>query len=195
MLENTQDSNNRERKLPLRPILVGLAWIGLLAGGQLWLYQAGMNPQEALRELEALCEGTWLAPLFFLGAAVIAPLLMLPAALLGVAAGAIFGPIWGIIWTLIGCNLAASIAYFMGRSLCPPEAGERVLQGRLARYYNWLQRNSLIAIIMMRLAFLPYDAVSYGIGALRIGWPRFMLANALGVLPGVVTLVWFGSLL
>ena len=45
----------------------------------------------------------------------------------------------------------------------------------------------------MRLLFLPYDLVNYVCGALRITWSSFLLATALGSLPGTVSFVLLGA--
>ena len=45
----------------------------------------------------------------------------------------------------------------------------------------------------MRLLFLPFDLVNYGCGALGVQRRPFLLATALGSLPGTVSFVLLGA--
>ena len=50
-----------------------------------------------------------------------------------------------------------------------------------------------MTVFIMRLLFLPYDLVNYVCGALRIKWTSFLLATALGSLPGTISFVLLGA--
>lgn len=47
--------------------------------------------------------------------------------------------------------------------------------------------------MVMRFIFLPYVAVSYLAGFLRIRYWSFILATALGSIPGILAFVGFGA--
>ena len=47
--------------------------------------------------------------------------------------------------------------------------------------------------MIMRFIFLPYDMVSYLAGFLRIHYWPFILATALGSIPGTIAFVLFGA--
>jgi len=47
--------------------------------------------------------------------------------------------------------------------------------------------------MIMRFIFLPYDAVSYLAGFLKIHYWPFILATALGSIPGTIAFVGFGA--
>jgi uncharacterized membrane protein YdjX (TVP38/TMEM64 family) len=47
--------------------------------------------------------------------------------------------------------------------------------------------------MIMRFIFLPYDAVSYLAGFLRIKFWPFILATALGSIPGTIAFIGFGA--
>src|SRR3989304_3852161 len=47
--------------------------------------------------------------------------------------------------------------------------------------------------MIMRFIFLPYDAVSYLAGFLRIKYLPFILATALGSIPGTMAFIGFGA--
>jgi uncharacterized membrane protein YdjX (TVP38/TMEM64 family) len=167
-------------------------WVMFVGGGQLYAWQAGLTPLELAHNLGMLCEESVVGPLLFMGAALLSPLLLLPAALLGGVAGICFGPALGIVYTLIGCNLSALLVYSLGR--LSGQGGDRVAR-LCARYGARLHKQPLLSIVLLRLSFLPYDPINYLVGVLRVRpWP-FVLANTLGSLPGVVAIVLTGNAL
>ncbi len=56
-----------------------------------------------------------------------------------------------------------------------------------------MRDNSFETVLIMRLLFLPYDLVNYASGILRLRWLPFLLATALGSLPGTVSFVLLGA--
>jgi uncharacterized membrane protein YdjX (TVP38/TMEM64 family) len=63
----------------------------------------------------------------------------------------------------------------------------------VAKWSGRLRENSFETVFIMRLLFLPYDLVNYVCGALRITWTSFLLATALGSLPGTISFVLLGA--
>lgn len=170
-----------------------LAWL-LLVGAAHWLARHnGLTAGEGVQALVGYLGMHSLGPLLFLAVAACCPLVLFPAALLGIAAGAIFGPVWGVVYTLLACNVSASVAYTLGYAFGKNLRSESSA-GRLGgRYGAWLHRNCFSGIIALRLMFLPYDPVNYLAGALHLGWRRFIFANTLGCLPGALGLVLVGD--
>jgi uncharacterized membrane protein YdjX (TVP38/TMEM64 family) len=94
---------------------------------------------------------------------------------------------------VIASNISATIAYLVGRYF-----GKGLLEkgdqgGWMDRYASRMRSNSFETILVMRFIFLPYDLVNYLAGFLRIRWSAFILATALGSIPGTMAFVWFGS--
>jgi uncharacterized membrane protein YdjX (TVP38/TMEM64 family) len=56
-----------------------------------------------------------------------------------------------------------------------------------------MRDNSFETVLLMRLLFLPYDFVNYLSGILRLHWLPFLLATAIGSLPGTVSFVLLGA--
>ena len=56
-----------------------------------------------------------------------------------------------------------------------------------------MRENSFESVLIMRLLFLPYDLVNYVSGILRLHWLPFLMATALGSLPGTVSFVLLGA--
>ena len=102
-------------------------------------------------------------------------------------------PCWVSLYTIIASNISSTIAFFVGRYF-----GEGLLKddgsdGLIQRYARRLRENSFETVMVMRFIFLPYDAVSYLAGFLRIRFWPFILATALGSIPGTIAFVGFGA--
>lgn len=145
----------------------------------------------------------WWGALAFIGVYLARPLALFPASVLTVVGGILFGPWLGIAIVVIAANASAMVAFGVGRLLGrPPGAIEPVPSSEaspsspstfVARWSHTLRTNSFETVFVMRLIFLPYDLVNYACGALRIRWTSFLLATALGSLPGTIYFVLLGA--
>jgi uncharacterized membrane protein YdjX (TVP38/TMEM64 family) len=98
-----------------------------------------------------------------------------------------------VLYTIIASNISSTIAYFVGHFF-----GEGLLKddgsdGLIQRYARRMRENSFETVMIMRFIFLPYDAVSYLAGFLRIKYWAFILATALGSIPGTMAFIGFGA--
>jgi uncharacterized membrane protein YdjX (TVP38/TMEM64 family) len=170
-----------------------LFWVILILGYQWYAISNNLTPLEVVRNLlEFLTQSLW-GPLVYIGLYAIRPLILFPSSVLTVAGGFVFGPIWGVIYTIIASNTSSAIAYYVGRYF-----GQGLLEGDdpdniIQRYANRMRANSFETIMIMRFIFLPYDMVSYLAGFLRIRFWPFILATALGSIPGTFAFVLFGA--
>lgn len=167
-----------------------LIW-GSIAGS-VWFYanQNNLTPVAVVQNLANLFQ-TPAGVFFYILLYVLRPLIFFPASWLTIAGGSIFGPVWGIPIVMIASNSSAVPPYFVGRFL-----GQGVLDesaGLVQKYAQRLRNNSFETVLLMRLIFLPYDLVHYICGFLKIDLKAFVLATALGSLPGTVAYVLFGA--
>ena len=169
-----------------RWLVVG-AWLVLVA--LFWLY--ARSREEGVLSLiqgwlEALAENSW-GPLLLLGLFALRPLLLLPITILNVFAGFLFGPFFGLLYAMIATLVSSAIAYGLGRFFdMSPQVEER-------GFLNRMRSNSFETILTGRLIFLPGDLINYGAGFLKISFIAFMLATALGGLPGLLISVLAGA--
>lgn len=89
-------------------------------------------------------------------------------------------------------NWWAIVAY-MAVSLIRRPGDESVVSSRLGTWSSRLRANSFEAVLLTRLLFVPYDLVNYGCGLLRVRRTPFIIATAIGTLPGTVAFVLVGS--
>lgn len=192
-----------QQKLPT-DLLIGSDLVAV--GGLLGLAAAnGVTPLLPTNQLVDLLRNSPYGPALYISAYAARPLPLFPSSLLTIAGGLLFGPVAGIAYTLIGSNLSALIAYGIGHQLLGRQRehiGQPPTQDDAPRLSNWqaiepyidkMQEHPSITVLTMRFLFLPYDLVNYGAGMLGLDWPPFLLATALGSLPGTLAFVLAGA--
>ncbi|MCX6040107.1 MAG: VTT domain-containing protein [Caldilinea sp.] len=135
------------------------------------------------------------APLLYILAYAVRPLLLLSSILLTVSGGFLFGAGWGAFYTVIGANLSATVAFWVGRSFGQAILSEKGASGLIQEYAQRMRQESFETVLVMRFLFLPYDLVNYLAGLLRIRYAPFLWATLLGSLPGTVAFVLVGAAL
>jgi uncharacterized membrane protein YdjX (TVP38/TMEM64 family) len=168
---------------------------GLVLGGWLilliifWVYlqQSHQSVTEILASwLESLSKSPY-SIVLLLGIYLVRPLLLLPVTLLTVFSGFLYGALWGTVYAMLATLLSSSLAYFIGQFL----SGDKI---RLQKVWmNRLRDYSFETVLTSRLIFLPGDLVNYACGFLKISFTAFLLATALGGLPGLLVGVLAGA--
>ena len=179
-----------------RRLGIVIVWLGAIGGWRWFQQRDGLSTIETAQRLIDVVDGAWWALAAFAAAYVLRPLLLFPASVMTVAAGLLFGPVVGVGIVIVAANASAMLAYLVGRSLAGDRADpspDAEHAGLIARWGQRMRDNSFEAVFLMRLLFLPYDLVNYASGALRIRWTSFLLATALGTLPGTVAFVLLGA--
>jgi uncharacterized membrane protein YdjX (TVP38/TMEM64 family) len=133
-----------------------------------------------------------LGPLLYILAYTLRPLTLFPPFIFNAAAGLLWGPFYGILYTLIGENLSASFAFWLARSFGQDwfSWAESHLWQRLEHH---LERHGFITVLVLRLMYMPFDAVNFGCGLTRVRYKDYLYASALGTIPSVITFVYFGD--
>lgn len=173
--------------------IVLACWLLAFAAYQWYAWQHDLSPLDVVRRLIAFFGASFYGPLVFIAISILRPLVLFPATLLTIAAGFVFGPILGVILIVIGSNASALLAYAIGRFFGRGFLAENGSAGIVQRYTTRLREHSFETIFIMRLIFLPYDLVNYLAGFLRIHWLPFLVATALGALPGTLAFTLFGA--
>ncbi|MEA3336289.1 MAG: TVP38/TMEM64 family protein [Chloroflexota bacterium] len=176
------------------PKLLGLViWLALL--GAYWYYVrvSGLTPLQTVQRLVEFLAGNPLGVLVYVLLYMLRPVLFFPATLLTLAAGYLYGPFYGIAIVIVASNLSAMVAYFIGRFFGAGIVDRSSGSGALQQYTERMRQNSFETVLILRFLFLPYDLVSYFSGFLRVEWKGFLLATALGSIPGTISFVMFGA--
>lgn len=141
---------------------------------------------ESLRET-----GVW-GIAVFASAYVLASLLLLPVALLSMAAGFAYGPLLGFAIVLPIATLAAALTFGAARRFASPW-----LAPRLQPYPRWnaLHRatadNGFRLVLLLRLSpVVPFAVLSYLAGASQVSLRHFVVATLIGKSPSLMLHVY-----
>jgi uncharacterized membrane protein YdjX (TVP38/TMEM64 family) len=193
-----QDPPHKLQQKPTSPKhaqkLVALTfWVTLIVAYQGYARANEFTPFEVVQQLLAfLNNGLWGVVAYIVFYA-LRPLILFPSTLLTLAGGFVFGPILGVLYTIIASNTSSTIAYFVGQFFGQGLLKDDASEGLVQRYARRMRENSFETVMVMRFIFLPYDAVSYLAGFLKIKYGPFILATALGSIPGTIAFVGFGA--
>lgn len=168
-------------------------WLSVLLLYVVYSRQSAQGPVEIANRVVSLLRGSAWGPLLYILIYLVRPLFLFSAALLTVASGLLFGPVWGLLYTTIGSNGSSLVAYVIGQYFGEGLLASEEQGGRLLRYTDRLRALPFETVLTMRFLFFPYDLVSYLAGFLRIDWRPFLLATALGSIPGSIAFVLFGA--
>lgn len=137
--------------------------------------------------------GVW-GPLIYVGGYAFRSLIFFPASILTITAGILFGPWLGILLTMIGENISANISFVVGRYFTADLLKYFSTRKRFVpRLTCKIQDNGFLTVLIMRLAFLPFDLVGYSSGMCNIKQRDFALATVIGTIPGLLTFVFLGG--
>jgi phosphatidylserine/phosphatidylglycerophosphate/cardiolipin synthase-like enzyme/uncharacterized membrane protein YdjX (TVP38/TMEM64 family) len=134
-----------------------------------------------------------LAPLYVGVAYLVGGLLFFPITLLITGTTLVFDPFEGFLYSMVGTLASASMTYGIGRIVGRPLV-ERLLTPRLRRFRTELRRRSFVAILGARLVPVGnFSLINLLAGALQVTFRQYLLANALGILPGILGFTLFAD--
>ncbi|MBI4537063.1 MAG: TVP38/TMEM64 family protein [candidate division NC10 bacterium] len=174
-----------------RVILWGVAIAVLLALGK--LVDAPAIFRSALEWIQGL--GPW-GPAIFMALYVAATVLLLPAFVLTLGAGAVYGVILGSVLVSIGATVGATAAFFIGRYLAR-EWVARKIEGNPAfkALDEAVGREGWKIVGLTRLSpALPFVLQNYAYGLTRVVARDYILASWIGMTPGILMYAYLGSL-
>ena len=156
----------------------------------------------------ALDAGAWLAaalawirglgpgaPVVFLLIYVIACVLLLPGSVLTLGAGAVFGVAHAFVLVWISATIGATAAFLVGRYLVRDWVARNIAANpKLQALDATVTREGWKIVALMRLSpVIPFNLLNYAFGATRVSLRDYVLASAVGMLPGTAMYVYLGS--
>src|SRR5688572_7494749 len=147
----------------------------------------------ALEWIEGL--GPW-GLIVFVVLYVTAAVLLLPAFILTLGAGAVFGVAYGFVAVWVGATLGATAAFLIGRYLARGWVARRIeANPKFAAIDEAVAREGwkIVGLTRMSPAF-PYVLLNYALSLTRVSARDFVLATAVGMIPGIAMYVYIGSL-
>jgi len=121
--------------------------------------------------------------------------LVVPASVLTIGAGALFGFVGGSIVVAIGATLAATIAFFLARTILRKRVERSVASNpKFAAVDRAITREGPKIVVLVRLAAVfPFLFMNYAFGLTGIRPLPYIVATLIGILPGTVAFVSLGA--
>ena len=177
------------------PVAVLLACIGAAYAFGLHRYLTLDALRDNRAALSAFVASNYIvAALAYMAIYIVVVALSLPAgAVLTLAGGLLFGVPWGIVFTVIGATLGATALFLIARS-----AFGDTLRARagpfLAKMADGFSKDAFNYLLFLRLVpAFPFFAVNLAPALLGMKlWP-YIIATAIGILPGTSVFSAFGA--
>jgi len=132
----------------------------------------------------------------FFVAYVVSTVALLPGSILTLAAGFVYGPVWGLVLASPASVTGATCAFLLGRTVLRGWAQRQVERSPRVRAIDAaVEREGFKLVLLLRLSpLVPFNLLNYALSLTRVTLGRYVLASALGMLPGTVLNVYLGSL-
>ncbi|WP_375058193.1 FAD-dependent oxidoreductase [Zobellella sp. DQSA1] len=181
------------KKLILLLVLLTLALLFFVLGGHEWLTLAALKQHQA--EFAALrAQSPWLtAAGFFLLYVLVAALSLPGAAIMTLAAGALFGLWQGLVLVSFASSLGATLAFLVARFLLRDQVQHR-FGDRLKPVNEGIARDGAFYLFTLRLVpVFPFFLINLLMGLTPFPARRFYWVSQLGMLPGTLVYVNAGT--
>ena len=189
MASRARSHRSAPLKLRVLVIVVGVALAAVAAYG-LPLGQWVTDLAEGARETGPLGVG-----LFFV-AYVVSTVAGLPGSVLTLALGFAYGPLWGLAIASPASVTGATCAFLLGRTLLRDWAAKKASGSARARATEAaVEREGFKLVLLLRLSpIVPFNLLNYVLSLTSVRPGTYVLASAVGMLPGTALYVYLGSL-
>jgi uncharacterized membrane protein YdjX (TVP38/TMEM64 family) len=141
-----------------------------------------VTPEFVLSSIER--HGPVTARLIYVALYIVGSVALLPGSVLSFAGAVLFGPYEGTLYTWVGATIGATLSYWMAR-LLGRDFVERLFGGRFAAFDQRIHDHGFTGLLIIRLLPLfPFNAVNFGCGLTGIRLRDYVLATAIGIVPG-----------
>jgi uncharacterized membrane protein YdjX (TVP38/TMEM64 family) len=141
-----------------------------------------VSPEFVLSRIES--HGPITARMIYVAVYIVGTVALLPGTVLSFAGAVLFGPYEGTLYTWVGATIGATLAYLMAR-LLGREFVERLFAGRFAAFDQRIRDHGFTGLLIIRLLPLfPFNAINFGCGLTGIRLRDYVLATAIGIVPG-----------
>ncbi|MGY0568626.1 TVP38/TMEM64 family protein [Bacillus safensis] len=166
--------------------------IGILAAALWWLNKQHL--QLAPKDVKNwVLQFGMLAPFVFLFLSLFRPFVLVPITVFSLAAGLAFGSVLGTIYALIGATAGATGSFMIASTFRAKKKEKESNSRKLKAVTSRIQEHGFLYILLLRIAPIHFDFVSYAAAASRANYRAFVTATFLGLIPGTIALNVLGS--
>ncbi|MBD3860316.1 TVP38/TMEM64 family protein [Bacillus sp. 28A-2] len=166
--------------------------IGVLAATLWWLNKQHL--QLAPKDVKNwILQFGMLAPFVFLFLSLFRPFVLVPLTVFSLAAGLAFGSVLGTIYALVGATAGATGSFLLASTFRSKKNETNESGRKLKAVTSRIQEHGFLYILLLRIAPIHFDFVSYAAAASHAKYRAFAAATFLGLIPGTVALNVLGS--
>lgn len=157
---------------------------------------ASFNPQLLLKDSLTWIENQGaFGAVAFIFLYIIATVAFLPGSLLTLGAGFVFGVVQGTILVFVGATIGATAAFLVGRYLARGWVSKKISGNqKFASVDKAVGKAGFKIVLLTRLSpVFPFNVLNYALGLTSVSLKDYVLAS-IGMLPGTIAYVYFGSL-
>ena len=147
-------------------------------------YLTTKTPGQFLREA-----GLW-APLLFVAIYAAGVCLLMPGTLLTGPGALVFGPYRGFVYAWCGAMLGANASFVIGRTFGRDFAAS-LIGRKLKKYDDAIERNGFATVLYLRIIYLPFTPMNFGMGLTKVRFRDYFLGTALGIVVGTFVFTFF----
>lgn len=174
--------------------IVAVAFIVILIA--VFIYKRAFLQELLLNSLDWMQDLGPLGPVVFTIIYVLATVLFLPGSILTLGAGFVYGLIKGFVIVSVASTLGATCAFLVGRYLARDWVARKVEGNRKFKSIDEAVGEAGWKIVgLTRLSpVFPFNMLNYAYGLTKVSLRDYFLASWIGMMPGTVMYVYFGSL-
>lgn len=138
--------------------------------------------------------GFW-GPVVVVCVYVAACLLFVPGSVLTLGSGFLFGVVQGTVVVSVASTIGASLAFLLGRTLARGWVESKTaVSPRFQALDRAVGDHGFKIVLLTRLSpAFPFNLLNYAYGVTQVSFWKYVLASWIGMLPGTVMYVYFGS--
>ncbi len=138
--------------------------------------------------------GAW-GPVFVVIFYVVATVFFLPGSVLTLGAGFLFGVPLGLATAWTGAVVGACAAFLLGRNFAREWVARKVSGNpKFNAIDEAVGREGFKIVFLLRLSpVFPFNLLNYALGLTKVSFKHYALASLIGMLPGGLMYVYFGS--
>ncbi|MBI3192573.1 MAG: TVP38/TMEM64 family protein [Pedosphaera parvula] len=138
----------------------------------------------------------YLGPLVFVLLYITSCILLLPGSVLTLGAGLVFGLVKGFLCVSIGSTIGATLCFLIGRYLARDWVARKIERNEKFKAVDQaIAQEGWKIVGLLRLSpVFPFNVLNYSLGLTRVSLRDYVLASWIGMMPGTMMYVYFGTL-